>query len=57
MGSHNEISGKLDYSGQMGKRTFQKSSKIPYLKSLGYKILIQLKKDDLDVKIVKFILR
>ena len=51
-GTHKEILGHLDYDapscpackGQMAKYDFQKPSKIPYLETAGYKILIRLKK-------------
>ena len=51
-GTHKEIMARLDYDappcpackGQMTKYDFQKSSKIPYLETAGYKTLIRLKK-------------
>ncbi|NQK38283.1 ISL3 family transposase [Streptococcus suis] len=52
MGTHLELHGHLDYTapkcpsckGQMAKYDFQKASKIPYLETAGYPLLIRLKK-------------
>ncbi|MGV3089459.1 transposase family protein, partial [Streptococcus suis] len=52
MGTHVELHGQLDYTapkcpsckGQMAKYDFQKPSKIPYLETAGYPLLIRLKK-------------
>ncbi|MCK4002914.1 transposase, partial [Streptococcus suis] len=52
MGTHLELHGYLDYTapkcpsckGQMTKYDFQKASKIPYLETAGYPLLIRLRK-------------
>lgn len=52
MGTHLELHGHLDYTapkclycrGQMAKYDFQKASKIPYLETAGYPLLIRLRK-------------
>lgn len=52
MGTHLELHGHLDYiapkcpscKGQMAKYDFQKASKIPYLETAGYPLLIRLRK-------------
>src|SRR5699024_6136920 len=52
MGTHLELHGYLDYTapkcpeckGQMAKYDYQKASKIPYLETAGYPLLIRLKK-------------
>ncbi|WP_067087650.1 ISL3 family transposase [Streptococcus marmotae] len=52
MGTHLELHGRLDYTapkcpsckGQMAKYDFQKASKIPYLETAGYPLLIRLRK-------------
>ncbi|HFI0246796.1 TPA: transposase family protein, partial [Streptococcus suis] len=52
MGTHLELHGLLDYTapkcskckGQMAKYDFQKASKIPYLETAGYPLLIRLRK-------------
>ncbi|WP_313468079.1 transposase family protein, partial [Streptococcus parasuis] len=52
MGTHLELHGHLDYTapkcpkckGQMAKYDYQKTSKIPYLETAGYPLLIRLKK-------------
>lgn len=52
MGTHKELHRHLDYSApkchschaQMAKYDFQKASKIPYLESTGYPLLIRLRK-------------
>ncbi|MGU8056691.1 transposase family protein, partial [Streptococcus suis] len=52
MGTHLELHGYLDYmapkcpecKGQMAKYDFQKASKIPYLETAGYPLLIRLRK-------------
>ncbi|MCK4026537.1 transposase family protein, partial [Streptococcus iners] len=52
MGTHLELHGHLDYTapkcpsckGQMAKYDFQKPSKIPYLETAGYPLLIRLRK-------------
>ncbi|MFV8191063.1 hypothetical protein ACMZ65_08200 [Streptococcus pluranimalium] len=59
--THKEILAKLDYSapkchychGQMAKYDFQKASKIPYLESAGYPLLIRLKNVVSAVKIAE----
>ena len=51
-GTHLELHGHLDYTapkcpsckGQMAKYDFQKASKIPYLETAGYPLLIRLRK-------------
>ena len=51
-GTHLELHGQLDYTapkcpsckGQMAKYDFQKASKIPYLETAGYPLLIRLRK-------------
>ena len=51
-GTHKEVFAKLDYPalkchschGQMAKYDFQKASKIPYLETAGYPLLIRLRK-------------
>ena len=52
MGTHLELHGHLDYTapkcpkckGQMAKYDYQKTSKIPYLETAGYPLLIRLRK-------------
>lgn len=52
MGTHFELHGHLDYAapkcpkckGQMAKYDYQKASKIPYLETAGYPLLIRLRK-------------
>ncbi|MDG4498192.1 ISL3 family transposase [Streptococcus suis] len=52
MGTHLELHGHLDYTapkcpkckGKMAKYDFQKASKIPYLETAGYPLLIRLRK-------------
>ncbi|HEL1662741.1 TPA: ISL3 family transposase, partial [Streptococcus suis] len=52
LGTHVELHGHLDYTapkcpsckGQMAKYDFQKPSKIPYLETAGYPLLIRLRK-------------
>ena len=52
MGTHLELHGHLDYTapkcpsckGQMAKYNYQKTSKIPYLETAGYPLLIRLRK-------------
>ncbi|MCO4600119.1 IS1193, transposase, ISL3 family [Streptococcus infantarius subsp. infantarius] len=52
MGTHLELHGHLDYTatkcpsckGLMAKYDFQKASKIPYLETAGYPLLIRLRK-------------
>ncbi|MGQ7418705.1 ISL3 family transposase [Streptococcus suis] len=52
MGTHKELHGHLDYTapkcpsckGQMAKYDFQKASKIPYLETAGFPLLIRLRK-------------
>ena len=52
MGTHLELHGYLDYTapkcpkckGQMAKYDYQKASKIPYLETAGYPLLIRLRK-------------
>ncbi|MGT2828075.1 transposase family protein, partial [Streptococcus himalayensis] len=52
MGTHLELHGHLDYTapkcpsckGKMAKYDFQKASKIPYLETAGYPLLIHLRK-------------
>ncbi|MGQ7374406.1 ISL3 family transposase [Streptococcus suis] len=52
LGTHLELHGHLDYTapkcpsckGQMVKYDFQKASKIPYLETAGYPLLIRLRK-------------
>lgn len=52
LGTHLELHGHLDYTalkclackGQMAKYDFQKASKIPYLETAGYPLLIRLRK-------------
>ena len=52
MGTHLELHGHLDYAapkcpkckGQMAKYDYQKASKIPYLETAGYPLLIRLRK-------------
>lgn len=52
MGTHLELHGHLDYTapkcpsckGQMAKYDFQKASKIPYLETAGFPLLIRLRK-------------
>lgn len=51
MGTHLELHGYLDYmapkcpecKGQMAKYDYQKASKIPYLETAGYPLLIRIK--------------
>ena len=52
LGTHLELHGHLDYTapkcpsckGQMAKYDFHKASKIPYLETAGYPLLIRLRK-------------
>ena len=52
MGTHLELHGHLDYTapkcpsckGLMAKYDFQKASKIPYLETAGYPLLLRLRK-------------
>ena len=61
MGTHLELHGHLDYTapkcpsckGLMAKYDFQKASKIPYLETAGYPLLIRLRKRRFKLKIAE----